>query len=89
MSPAASKKTRVHRPVPATALPPWVQLLPRGGIQTAKEIAAPRLDGPQHAPSSNESSSECEWKRGEMTLSSKRLVPYLTLITPLTHARSP
>lgn len=37
--------------------------------ETVTEMAAPRLDGPQRAPSLTRAGSpECEWKRGETTL---------------------
>jgi len=66
------KKIRVHRPVPVTAssslAPPAAEQT--GQCETGTEMAAPRLDGPQHAPSLTKAGSlECEWKRGEPTLS--------------------
>jgi hypothetical protein len=67
------KKLRVNRPVPVTASsslgPPMAD--PIGHRETETEMAAPRLDGPQHAPSLIKTGSlECEWKRGEPTLGS-------------------
>lgn len=64
------KTLRVDRPVPATAAsslgPSTTE--PIGHCQTGTEMAAPRLDGPQHAPSLTKTGSpECEWERGEQT----------------------
>src|ERR1700737_4852138 len=87
------KKLRVHRPVRATATPPWVRVPPSSwaSTETGTEIAAPRLVGPHHAPSSSKTgSTKCEWKPGEMTPPSERsyLRPRLPSM-PFTQARSP
>ena len=71
------KKIRVHRPVQVTAPsslgPSAAEQI--GQRETVTEMAAPRLDGTQHAPSLTKAGSpKCEWKRGEPTRPSQRSV---------------
>lgn len=61
--------TRENRPVRVTAkLPLGIGSRNAWSNDTDYEIAAPVLDGPQHAPGHRGSSKECEWKRGELSL---------------------
>jgi len=87
------KKLRVHRPVRATATPPWVRVPPKSwaSTETGTEIAAPQLVGPQHAPSSSKAgSTKCEWKPGETTPPSDRsYLRHRLSSMPLIQARSP
>ena len=82
------KMIRVHRPVRGDCVSSLGPLPPSiwAGTETECEIAAPRLDGPQHAPSLTRTGSpECEWKRGETTLFTPDRFPPL----PAIQMRSP
>jgi len=82
------KKIRVHRPVRGDCVSSLGPLLPGiwASTETEIEMAAPRLDGPQRAPSLTRAGSpECEWKRGETTLFRPdrfRLLPAIQMRSP-------
>jgi len=45
--------------------------IPVDRLETAYEIAAPHLVGPQHAPDDEHVHTECEWKHGHGLASDK------------------